>query len=221
MIKINRIGQVYGRLTVVRLHSLRPTKWECECSCGKSTIVRSGHMVNGHTQSCGCVASEAIALRNTTHGGASVKIVHGGSVGKKSKEYRTWTGLKTRCFNQNHHSYSDYGGRGISICERWNCSYESFLEDMGEAPTQYHTIERVDVNKNYEPGNCKWATQKEQANNRRNNHFLTHLGETMTISQWSEKCGLKQQLIADRIRLGWDASMALTKPIQIQIRKGI
>lgn len=106
-----------------------------------------------------------------------------------TKEYRTWTKVKCRCLNKNNTGYADYGGRGIKICDRWINSYENFLEDMGRAPSDNHSIDRIDNNGNYEPGNCRWATQVEQHNNKRSTKMLELDGVIMSMKQWSIKLG--------------------------------
>lgn len=119
---------------------------------------------------------------------------------RRTRTYRKWSGMKTRCTNKNETCYKYYGGRGISFCERWKV-YANFLADMGEAPDKM-TLERIDSNKDYGPENCRWATMKEQANNKSNNVFVTYNGETKTIAQWSDITGIKQATIAARVRSG-------------------
>ncbi len=208
-IKIDRTGQRYGRLLITRLHSIKPTQWNAICDCGVKTVVRGGHIANGHTTSCGCVASDVLIARNTTHGHAS---------GKREREYRIWKGMKTRCLNVNHHSYPDYGGRGIKICSRWLNSYENFLSDMGRCNIPNGMIERKNNDGPYSSENCRWATAIEQANNRRGNHLIEYQGETLTIAQWSRKLGFDQQLIRDRLILGWNPALAFTTPANLKYR---
>ena len=119
---------------------------------------------------------------------------------RKNRTFSKWSGMKTRCTNKNEPCYKYYGGRGISFCERWNL-YDNFLADMGEAPEKM-TLERIDSNKDYGPDNCRWASMKEQANNKSNNVFVTYNGETKTVAQWSDITGIKQATIAHRVRKG-------------------
>jgi len=122
--------------------------------------------------------------------------------------------MRSRCNNPNDQSYPRYGGRGISVCERWD-RFEVFLADMGKRPAPGYSLDRTDNNGNYEPGNCHWATKTDQARNRRSNRRLTHDGRTMTLAEWAHAVALNQNTISRRIdRLGWSVARALTTPVR-------
>jgi len=152
------IGQRFGKLVVISFHGLNKqnkSMWECICDCGKHKVIRGSLLRYGTSQSCGCLRTKSV----TKHG------LWG------SPTYSSWHGMKQRCANPNRDVYKDYGGRGITMCERWN-KFEKFLEDMGECPKGL-TLDRIDNNGNYEPGNCRWVSMLEQTYNRRKNNTLT------------------------------------------------
>ena len=146
------------------------------------------------------------------------KQMHGLS---KTPEYKSWLGMKDRCYNKNSKKYNRYGGRGIRVCDRWKASFLSFLEDMGPRPSDKKSIDRINNDGDYEPKNCRWANDKEQQNNRSNNHVISHQGKTMTISEWAAEKKICEDVIFARKKLGWTDSEALTKPAHERKKKGL
>lgn len=133
---------------------------------------------------------------------------------KKTPIYIAWLNIKARCLRETSTYYHDYGGRGITVCARWINSFENFLKDMGEIPSNKHTIERKDNNGNYEPDNCYWATRKEQANNRRSNVFIEFNNQKKTIAQWADSVGIQMKTLHKRISDGWSFESAITTPVR-------
>lgn len=130
-----------------------------------------------------------------------------------TSEYSTWSSMLSRCNNKNHRAYASYGGRGITVCEDWAQSYPSFLRDMGRKPSPSHSLERIDNSRGYEPGNCRWATMREQSNNRRSSQFLSAFGRSQTKAMWAREFGLSPEMLHNRLRNGWPLEEALTKPL--------
>lgn len=126
-----------------------------------------------------------------------------------SPEYRAWTMMKTRCYNQNNHKYPTYGGRGILVCDRWRHDFDAFLEDMGLRPGDHYSIDRIDNDGNYEPKNCHWATPTEQARNRGVTRLITANGETQCLQEWANRLGANPQTITDRLERGWSPERAV------------
>ena len=199
----NLIGQRFGKLTVVKfveMDSRRQSIWLCKCDCGKETLVRAGNLRRLHTRSCGCIQKQHASQMN--------KGVHNMS---GSRMYVVWESMKDRCFNLNCAAYKNYGGRGITVCDEWRNNFKSFYYwAMSHGYTDELTIDRIDVNGNYEPSNCRWITLREQAGNKRSNRILTHNGKSQCLSYWARECGLKVSTLAERLRRGWTIERALT-----------
>lgn len=195
---IDLTGETFGRLSVLRReeNDKRGTIWTCLCECGVQKVVSTQLLRTGHAKSCGCLQREAWC--KTTHGATNTKA------------FRAWQMMKNRCTNKNHKDWLYYGIRGITFCERWG-SFENFLADMGP-PEGDVSLDRIDVNGNYEPANCRWADSKTQARNRRNNRLITLDGVTRTMSEWSEVTGFGLTTIRARINNGWSVERALSTP---------
>lgn len=193
-------GERFGRLTALRLVERRDNNdhiWLFRCDCG-AEVDRGIRLVkSGHTSSCGCLFREMVVERNTSHGLSGTKT------------YRVWKNMRARCSTPTDSDYADYGGRGIKVCDEWE-DYPAFLADMGECP-EGMSLDRVDVNKGYSADNCRWATAKQQARNKRSNHFISAFGETRTLAEWAEKYGLESSLIRYRIKAGWPTEDAVKR----------
>lgn len=200
-------GERFGRLVVERRdHTLKKAAfWICRCDCGSITTVQSCHLRSGATQSCGCLNKEQASKRMTTHGLS------------RSRLYSEWHGMKGRCLNPRAKRYKGYGGRGITVCDEWRDSFEAFQDwALANGYQDDLTIDRIDNDGPYSPENCRWVTNREQQNNRRNNHLLSYNSKEQTIAKWAEETGLDWMVIYDRIRNGWTIERTLTEPLNDQ-----
>ena len=192
----NLIGQRFGRLVIIsRNYSKSKVLWNCLCDCGNTSISWSTSLKSGDTKSCGCYQKERTSEVSTTHGNTKNA--------KDTTEYKSWCGMKYRCSNSKATKYKNYKEKGITVCDRWLNSFENFLEDMGKAPTPKHTLDRINPNGNYEPSNCRWATQLQQQGNRTNNRWLEYDGKRMILSDWGRFLNVKPEYISYKIRKGF------------------
>lgn len=194
------IGQRFGRLKVLYLDET-PRKtttnyYICRCDCGKEKSVSKPMLYTGGTQSCGCLRSELLSKKNMSHGLSGTPT------------YISWQSMLTRCKNSSFHKYERYGKRGIKVCERWN-KFENFLEHMGIRPDGT-TLDRLDVNGDYEPSNCRWATNQEQARNKTTTYWISAFDKTLCLMEWSELTGINRNTIVERLKSGMDPEEALT-----------
>lgn len=198
------IGKRFGRLTVVGEEVSRrkfvrpPNSWiyyaDCVCDCGNRHAVKICSLTMGVTRSCGCLIMDT----TTTHGHSYTRV------------YKAWRSMRDRCTNPRSRSFRNYGGRGITVCGRWLDSFKAFLVDMG-SPKDGESLDRIDNNGPYAPGNCRWATSVQQNNNRRGNKRLTFSGKSQTVPQWARELGLAIPTLKSRLRKGWSAHRALTE----------
>lgn len=197
-------GSKFIRLTIIKQYIKNfQTVADCVCDCGNRKTILLSHILKGKITSCTCLHKEGVRKINYSHGDC------------KSREYRIWNLMKSRC-SVNSELYKAWFGRGIKVCDRWLNSYENFLFDMGRSPSKNHSIDRIDNNGDYEPSNCRWATRKEQSRNTSQNINITHNGVTKCVSDWANDLGNKKRgVLAYRLKAGWSFHDAITKPIRL------
>ena len=204
-------GQRFGELVVIERATTakgRQTRWFCRCDCGKETIVYAGNLTRGSTKSCGCTRAKKAGQKLATHRETKTRL------------YQIWYNMITRCYNPNSSHYEHYGARGITVCDNWR-KYENFRSWALDSGYQDDlTIERIEVNGNYEPSNCKWATRKQQANNKRTSRYIEFNGERRTVAEWADSMGMDKRVLWDRLFVqNWSVERALTTPLRIRRRK--
>lgn len=200
-------GQKFGRLTAISDEGRasakdRTHRWLCVCECGRQVTVPGSRLVAGETRSCGCLQREiarAAGDRTRTHGL------------RNTSTYAIWRSMLARCENPKRKDYPRYGGRGVYVCARWH-SFENFVADMGLRPDGL-SIERENNDHGYEPGNCRWATPKEQNRNTSSSRILEAHGERLTMAEWAERTGLNPQTLQARLNRGWDTHKAISTPV--------
>lgn len=198
---VDLTGKTFGRLTVIEKHGSinGSVHWNCRCVCGGVVYPSSYSLTGGNTTSCGCKRTDTIKKVCTSHGMCSIP------------EYKVWSGMKARCKNPGHKDYASYGGRGITVCERWRLSFANFVADMGLRPSLKHSIERRDVDKGYGPDNCYWATADEQSANKRNNRIVEYRGTKMTLRQLANVAKVNYDKLKYRLNIGYSVEEALER----------
>lgn len=204
-------GQKFGRLTCLKFVGRNKgydALWLCKCDCGSEHITRAGTLLNGHTKSCGCYQRDRTGESHTVHG------LYFGEDGKRSRLYHVWGAMKRRCLAPNATHFADYGGRGIAVCQEW-MNFRPFYDwAMANGYKYGLTIERINVDGNYEPANCTWIPKSEQAQNRRYCKYITYMGKTMIVKKWADFLGIKPKVLELRLRRGWSIEKAFNKPVR-------
>ena len=203
MKRLDISGQRFGRLTALRLGepdqspSRLHVRWECVCDCGAVTLTRLNNLRSGKAHSCGCIKKSGDHKRR-----------HGMS---GTPEYMAWHRMKKRCLDPQNPDFLLYGGRGIRVCDEWSRSFDAFFANMGKRPSDAHSIERLNVNGNYEPNNCVWADAKTQSRNKRNSVYYEHDGIRMCQTDWASKLNINTSTLIERVR-NWGVYRALNTP---------
>jgi hypothetical protein len=209
MFVIDLVGKKFGNLLVLSITKRRFSNggviWKCQCDCGNIKEIGAYSLKSGHTKSCGCLRYDEFHLKQS----AKKATTHGMCF---TRPHNIWRGMLQRCINKNLPCYRYYGGRGIKVCDRWQ-SFKNFWEDMKEKYKDNLTINRINNDGNYEPSNCSWVTMKEQARNKRTNHFITYKGETKTLQEWADISGIRQPTIRNRLKYHWSIEDALMKGV--------
>ncbi len=198
-----RSGDIYGRLTVIReVYGYYDRRFEMVCECGKTVIARLLNLRRKHTRSCGCLQREICTTVNITHGKSY------------SQEYKIWSGMVKRCTDEKCKAFKDYGGRGITVCDEWLHDFPAFFAHVGPRPSPKHSINRINNDLGYAPGNVEWATGDEQARNTRRNMWITFQGERRLLIDVCRQLGVSYRTTIQRHRkLGWPDE-DLFKPVQ-------
>lgn len=206
-----RQGTRFGKLVIVaevekHMYPSGRTrrKFLCECDCGCRVAVIVNNLKTGNTTSCGCIQRKTAADNGRKAAKHSMA---------RTRTYQCWDRMIQRCTNESRESYARYGGRGVSVCEKWRRSFIAFLDDMGERPSSRHSIDRIDNDGDYTPDNCRCATVTEQARNKSNNVLISHNGATRCVSEWAAIVGIGCHVLYGRLRRGWSATDALTTPV--------
>lgn len=193
-------GERYGGLVVIEEAPKKGTRRyvRCRCDCGNETVARLSHIRSGQIKACGC----QVEARKLTHGMSG------------TPEYRSWCHMIDRCCNPRCTDYQNWGGRGITICDEWRGNFVFFYEHIGPRPSEAHTVDRIDNERGYEPGNVRWATRKEQARNMRVNTLLELDGKVLPIAAWAETLGINPRTLMTRLVRGWGTERALTQAVK-------
>lgn len=210
---IDLTGQRFGKLVVIKREGsdkFKHSTWLCKCNCGNIKIVDSSHLKNGSTRSCGCLAKELLSKRMSKHNMSETRI------------NRIWLRMRNRCNNKNNEQYKNYGGRGIKVCDEWLDKENGFINFYNWAINNGYkenlSIDRIDVNGDYEPNNCRWITMFDQQSNKRNNHFIEYYGKIYTVSQLSRYLKINKDTLIKRINNNWEME-DLNLPVRFKNKK--
>lgn len=205
---VDILGQRFGLL--IAKEYLGNSKWKCQCDCGNITISSMHYLIHGKRISCGCSSRERNSIAHTTHKQSKTRL------------YRIWRSMKQRCRNPKASNYDRYGNKGVEVCSEWANSFETFRDwALGHGYSKELTIDRIDSSQGYSPDNCRWATYKEQANNRSSNKLMKYNGEVKTIAEWSELFNVRYSTVLSRLHKGWSFERALTTPVQEHHRREV
>lgn len=211
---VDLTGQRFGRLYVIKKvepyvdkRGYTQCRWLCKCDCGKETVMRTTELKSGHSRSCGCLNRERLLASHTKHGLGKTRIYH------------IYLGMLDRCFDKNSRPYKYYGGKGITVCDEWigtegAIRFKEWAIANGYSETL--TLDRIDVNGNYEPANCRWVTNQVQQNNRTDNRYVTIDGEVKTAKQWADSVGMNYTTLLARLKHGWDEKDAVFTPVDMR-----
>ncbi len=200
--KYHELDKINGITILTRApNNGKKTMYYCLCHCGNLFKTSQSHLHSGHTISCGCIRNYTAKKRLTTHGKTGTRL------------RCIWGGMKNRCYNTKLKQYKDYGGRGIAVCDEWKDDFTNFYNwSMSHGYDDALSIDRIDNNGNYEPNNCRWITQKQQARNKRNNNYITYKGVTKTISEWADYLGVNPNSFKNRVTRKWDIDKIFNQP---------
>lgn len=203
MIKADLTGMKFGRLTVIRHEGYGV--WTCKCECGGESHTRTNALTAGITHSCGCLHKEIIRRNSRTHGKCKTRL------------YKIYQNMKSRCYNQNATKYNIYGGKGIRICNEWLNDFMCFYDWATlNGYSDNLSIDRIDSDGNYEPSNCRWVTLKVQNNNTSQNHIISYNGKSQTLAAWADELKLSYKVLSERIRRNWSIERAFNTPTQFK-----
>lgn len=203
--RIDLTGQRFGRLVVLEFSGYdknHKALWNCKCDCGEQKVVRANELRSGKTHSCGCLHKQQLSERRTKHRGRGTRL------------YSIWKNMKARCYNPNNEKFPIYGGRGISVCPEWRTDFKPFRDwALSHGYQDDLTIDRIDVNGNYCPENCRWANAIQQMRNKQHNHLITYKNTTKTLAEWAEQFHIDRRTISRRLNQCWTVEEAFETPV--------
>lgn len=207
------VGERFKRLLIVSHdgggRTAASQEYTAKCDCGNTVRVLRESVLSGHKGSCGCLRRETAANNRTKHG----ETIRFGERVNPTPEWMAWMAMIDRCRRETHPAFHNYGGRGIKVCDEWLLSFDAFLLHVGRRPSNNHSLDRIDNNGHYEPGNVRWATKREQGRNTRHTRVLECRGRKQSVTAWAEEMGISKGLICGRLKMGWSVEAAIETPV--------